>query len=228
MPKILIVEDEAEVLEIMKNWLESQQFLVDLAVNGEEAMGLLATFEYDAILLDWTLPDMEGLEILREIRGRGCSAPVIMVTGNRTLDHKEAGLDSGADDYLTKPVQLRELTARIRAVMRRTAGATTNVLKFGDLTLDPAQHVVEKSGKEIDLMPKEFMLLEFFIRHPDTVFTSESLIERVWPTDSEVSSELIRKYVSRIRSRIDTAGDQSYIKTVHGVGYRFVLPKTAS
>jgi DNA-binding response OmpR family regulator len=219
--KILLVEDEEELRGGMLELLSAQNYLVDAAEDGMKALELLAINDYDVIILDWNVPHMTGPEICRKYRNGGGKAAVIMLTGNRTVDHKETGLDAGADDYLTKPVHHRELLAQVRASLRRTSGFS-DVLKTGGLVLDPGKHSVTLNDENVDLLPKEFALLEFLMRHPNTVFSPEALMERVWPSDSETSPDMIRKYVSRLREKIDKKGsDSSYIRTVHGVGYRF-------
>ena len=220
MAKILIVEDENDLRASVRDVLEAQNYLVDDACDGSSALDLLSVGDYDVIILDWNLPDMNGTDICRKYRSNGGKAAVIMLTGKKTVDDKETGLDAGADDYLTKPVHHRELLAQIRAALRRTSNFA-DVLKSSELLLDPGKHKVSRDGKEIDLLPKEFALLEFFMRHPNTVFSPEALMERVWPTDSETSPDMIRKYVSKLREKVDKEGETSLIRTVHGVGYRF-------
>lgn len=220
MAKILVVEDEKDLRDSVRVVLEAQNYLVDEAEDGSKALDLLSVSDYDVIILDWNLPDMNGPDICRKYRSSGGKGSVIMLTGKKTVDDKETGLDAGADDYLTKPVHHRELLAQIRAALRRTSNFT-NELKAGGLMLDPTKHKVSRDSKEIDLLPKEFALLEFFMRHPNAVFSPEALLERVWPTDSETSPDMIRKYVSKLREKIDKDGESSLIRTVHGVGYRF-------
>lgn len=221
MSKILVVEDEKALSDVVVDWLTSQQYLVDLCENGADALHRLKFYEYDLVVLDWNLPEMEGIDILKAFRATGGQTPVIMLTGKREVDDKEQGLDAGADDYLTKPFHMKELSARIRALLRRPQAVVTKELKARDLVMDPEQHKVTKAGQVVNLLPKEFALLEFLLRHPSQVFTAEALIERVWPTDSESSPGTIRTYVNRLRGKIDTEGQASMISTVHGIGYRF-------
>jgi DNA-binding response OmpR family regulator len=218
--KILIVEDEDHLRSSVRDVLESQNYLVDEAGDGRTALEMLAVSGYDLIILDWNLPEVSGPEICRKYRASGGKSPVIMLTGNKTVDDKEHGLDAGADDYLTKPVHHRELLAQVRAALRRSSNFS-DVLEAGGLKLDPVKHAVKLDDKNLDLLPKEFALLEFLMRHPNTVFSPEALVERVWPSDSETSPDMIRKYVSRLREKIDKEGSPSLIRTVHGVGYRF-------
>ncbi|HEY9788243.1 MAG TPA: response regulator transcription factor, partial [Candidatus Obscuribacterales bacterium] len=144
----------------------------------------------------------------------------IMLTGRAKIDEKEEGLDSGADDYLTKPFSMRELNARVRALLRRPAAYSGNELKARDIVLEPESHRVTKQGREIKLLPKEFALLEFLLRNPGRVFSPEALLERVWESTSDASPDTVRIHVNRLRSKLDTKGEDSIIGTVHGVGYR--------
>lgn len=220
MAKILFAEDEKALADVVIDWLSSQQFMVDHVDNGKEAYERLKFYQYDAAVLDWNMPGMEGIDVCKSYRASGGSIPILMLTGKREIDDKEAGLDAGADDYLTKPFHMKELSARIRALLRRPGGVVSKQLKARDITLDPEQHKVTKGGVEVNLLPKEFALLEFLLRHPAQVFTAEALIERVWPTDSDSSSGAIRTYVNRLRAKIDTKDEPSIITTVHGIGYR--------
>ncbi|MBX9688451.1 MAG: response regulator transcription factor [Candidatus Obscuribacterales bacterium] len=220
MAKILVADDEKDLRNAMVIALESQNFLVDSAADGVAALDLLSVSDYDVIVLDWDMPGATGPEICRKYRSSGGKAAVIILTGKRSVEEKEEGLDSGADDFLTKPIHHRELFARVRSALRRSS-SFSDVLEADDLVLDPARHSCRRGELEIELLPKEFALLEFFMRHPDTVFSPEALLERVWPTDSETSPDMIRKYVSKLRDKVDSKDKPSLIRTVHGVGYRF-------
>lgn len=220
MPKILVVEDEKALSDVVIDYLSAQNYEVDHVADGKEALERLKFYSYDLVVLDWQLPNMEGPDICRSFRSSGGSTPVIMLTGKREVDDKEAGLDAGADDYLTKPFHMKELAARVRALLRRPSQVISKDLKARDISLDPTTHKVSKGEKVIDILPKEFALLEFLMRHPNQVFSAEALIERVWPTDSDSSPGAIRTYVNRLRNKIDTDGQPSLIATVHGIGYR--------
>ncbi|HEY9788200.1 MAG TPA: response regulator transcription factor [Candidatus Obscuribacterales bacterium] len=221
MAKILIVEDEQALVDVMTDLLKGENFLVDHVVSGDDALRQLSFCHYDLIILDWNIPGTDGLGVLRKFRTSGGSAPVLMLTGKREIDDKETGLDAGADDYLTKPFHMRELTARVRALLRRGATTVSKKLVARGLELDPITHQVTLNGEEIELLPKEFALLEFFMRHPKEVFSAEALLQRVWPTDSEAAPSAIRIYITRLRSKIDEKNSPSLISTIHGVGYRF-------
>ncbi|MBX9949769.1 MAG: response regulator transcription factor [Candidatus Obscuribacterales bacterium] len=221
MAKILLVEDDYEIASLVVDCLKAQNYLVDHLVNGSEALDRLKFFEYDLIILDWKLPGTEGVEVCNQFRARGGKTPCMILTGMRELENKEQGLDAGADDYLTKPFQPRELTARIRALLRRPAMAETHMLVARDLELDTITHIVTKAGQEVQLLPKEFALLEFLMRHPRQVFSAEALIDRVWSSDSEATGTAVRINVNRLRRKIDSSDQESCIRTIHGVGYRF-------
>lgn len=215
-----MVDDEDELRLSLKALLEAQNYTVDDAEDGERALEFLSISDYDVLILDWNLPHLTGPELCRKYRVSGGKGSVIMLTAKRSVDDKEEGLDAGADDYLTKPVHHRELLAQVRSALRRTSGFS-HLLCAGDLQLDLQKHTLAKAGKEVELLPKEFALLEFFMRHPATAFSPETLIERVWPSDSETSPDMIRKYVSKLREKIDSKEKGSYIRTIHGIGYRF-------
>lgn len=223
MPRILVVEDNEELVDNVSTWLENEQHKVDTVMDGVEALRHLSTYEYDVIILDWTLPKVSGIEVLKQFRGNKGATPVLMLTGRRDLDDKELGLDAGADDYLTKPFELRELSARLRALLRRAPMPPSEQLTSGDLMLDKQSKRVTKAGSEIKLMPKDFAVLELLMTYPDKVFSAESLIERIW-SEGEASAEVVRKHINRIRTQIDSPDQQSYIRTVHGIGYSFNTP----
>ncbi len=222
MAKILVVEDEDALRQSEKDWLESESYLVDATGDGETALEYMLSYHYDVIVLDLDLPGISGIELCRRYRSSGGTSSVIMLTGQRQIEDKEKGLDSGADDYLTKPVQLRELSARIRASLRRASrNFNTDELEAGSIKLNTTTRRTMKNGIEFHLNPTEFALLEFFMRNPDKVFTAEAIIERAWPTETETSADMVRRYVSRLRSKIDERGHDSMIRTIHGIGYRF-------
>jgi two-component system OmpR family response regulator len=221
MAKILIVEDEVALVDLMRDSLAAQGFLLDHVDDGDKAIAQLKYNQYDLIILDWSLPGADGLTILKSYRDNGGQSPVLMLTGRRKLEDKETGLESGADDYLTKPFHVRELIARIKALLRRRVVSPAGSLTACGIELDCTARRVFRDGKELLLLPKEFALLEFLMKHPSEVFSAEALIQRVWPTDSEATPAAIRIYVTRLRKKIDSDESSSIITTVHGVGYRF-------
>jgi DNA-binding response OmpR family regulator len=220
MAKILIVEDEADLAELVKNWLAKDHHLVEIADDGLEALIRMETNNYDVVILDIMLPSVNGMEICKRYRKSGGSAGIIMVTAKGHVDDKETGLDSGADDYMTKPFQLKELAARVRAVLRRNHGQAQDVMRFRDLEIDVNEFKVLKGGHEVHLLPKEFRLFEFFLRHPHQVFSAEDLLSSVWESDTEALLDTVRGHVTRVRKKLDTAGTPSIIATVYGVGYK--------
>jgi two-component system OmpR family response regulator len=221
MAKILVVEDEALLARKVKDWLVHEKYIVELVANGEDALGLLETYEYDAVVLDWMLPGLSGLEVLKRFRAGGGTTPIIMLTGLAEIEEKEIGLDTGADDYLTKPFAPKELSARIRALLRRPREFTGNQLIAGNLVFEVEANRVLKDGEEIQLLPLERALLEFFMRHPNQVFNQEAILDRVWKSDTFSSTDVVRTYVKTLRRKIDTQGQESKIRTVFGVGYKF-------
>ena len=222
MAKILIVEDNEDLANTVRTFLMFEHHTVEHIVDGQDASDHLRTFQYDLIVLDWTLPRLTGLDILRRFRQLGGTTPVLMLTGHDTITEKEAGLDSGADDYLTKPFHMKELGARVRALLRRPTAVNANVLEAGKLTIDTAKYRVTVNGEPMTLVPREFQLLEFFMRHPNQVFSPEALLNRVWPSDSEATTEALRTALKRLRKKVDPEG--SLLRTVHGVGYILELP----
>lgn len=220
MAKILLLEDEKALADVVMDWLKSQDYLVDWVNMCQEAQTRLRLYQYDLVILDVNLPDGNGVEVCKQYRSEGGATPILMLTGRRTVGEKAAGLDAGADDYLTKPFHMEELAARVRALLRRPVAVVANVLKVQDLELNPTTHRVTKGGVELQLMPKEFTLLEFLMKHQGQVFSADTLIERLWPTDSDASPDAIRIYITRLRNKIDVKDQQSMISTMRGVGYR--------
>lgn len=220
MAKILLVEDEPDFSELIAGWLKNDHYLIESVENGEDAMDRLRFYKYDLVILDWMLPGISGVDVCKRYRSSGGTTPILMLTAKRHVDEKEAGLDAGADDYLTKPFELKELSARIRALLRRPSAFSGNVLKVGNLVLESNSFKVTRDGEDIQLLPKEFALLEFLMRHPNQVFSAEAILDRVWSSDSEASPETIRTYIKRLRKKLDVEGTPSLLCTVHGVGYK--------
>lgn len=220
MAKVLIVEDDEALSATIFEWLTYERYSVESVANGREALERLEAFQYDAVVLDWQLPELTGIEIIRQFRARGGTTPILMLTGKQAIHDKEVGFDAGADDYLTKPFHPKELAVRIRALLRRPGGFVGSVIKVGPVVLDSSNHRVEKDGQEVQLQPMEFTLLEFFMRHPNQVFSTEALLQRVWNSETEASLDAIYTCIRRIRKKLDSDGETSIIKTVHGVGYK--------
>jgi DNA-binding response OmpR family regulator len=222
MAKILYVEDDANLAENVVEWLTFEHHQVELVHSGREGLERIRLAKYDLVILDRNLPEVNGVEICRAHRSDGGTTPIIMLTGMNAITDKETGLDTGADDYLTKPFSVKELSARIRALLRRSSRSVSNLLKANDLELDPVKHSVTKNGMEIHLLPKEFSMLEFFMRHPGEVFSSEALLQRIWQTDSEATPDAVRTCLKRLRRKIDDSDNEerSAIQTVPRVGYK--------
>lgn len=217
MAKILLVEDDQQFSDMVRTALLFEHHVIDALANGAEGFSHLSMNPYDLVILDWGLPDMTGIDICRKFRARGGLTPILMLTGKDTVTDKESGLDAGADDYLTKPFHMKELMARVRALLRRPGAMMDNVIKAGNLTLDTQKHRAYLNGEPLSLVPKEYALLEFFMRHQGRVFTAEALLEHVWPTDSDSTSLAVRTTMKRLRKKIDPEG--VLLKTEHGVGY---------
>lgn len=220
MPKVLLADDDPELLQSVSAWLEHHKWNVDLASDGAEAREYMTQVQYDVLVIDWTMPEVSGIELCQWYRSRGGTTPILILTGKDEISDKEKGLDSGADDYLTKPFDLRELTARLNALMRRGKVLASRVANVGPLTIDPDAHKVLIDGKEMKLTATEFAVLEFLGRHPDQVFSAEALIGRVWKTSSEISTDTVRVYVKRLREKLESAGYPKLLVNVHGVGYK--------
>lgn len=222
MSKILLVEDEEQLARQVSDWLKREKYLVECVRSGPEALASLHAYEYDVVLLDWMLPGLSGIEICKNYRAKGGRAPVLMLTARAAEEDKETGLDSGADDYLAKPFGLRELSARIRALLRRSSLLQSGSTLHGrDIELDPSARRVTKSGHEVHLEPREFSLLEFFMRNPNQVFDADAIIARVWDSESMISPDSVRGYIKTLRKKLDGDSDHSIISTLKGSGYRF-------
>jgi DNA-binding response OmpR family regulator len=220
MAHILLVEDEQRLARLCKRVLEDEGHVVDLAETGEEALSLGVAEGFDAIVLDIMLPDVNGFEVCRRLRKQGVQTPVLMLTARGALEDRVQGLDSGADDYLTKPFEFAELLARIRALTRRAPAITSGgSLQASDLVMDLARHEVRRGGHTIDLSTREYALLEYFLRHPNQVLTRAQILDNVWGYDSDAGSSVIEIYVHYLRNKIDRAGKPSLLRTVRGVGY---------
>ena len=218
--RVLVVEDETRMASVLKRALEEEGHVVDVAADGTDGLWLATENPYGAVVLDVMLPDFDGFELCRRIRGNGQWVPVIMLTARDSVGDRVRGLDAGADDYLVKPFSLAELAARLRALARRDDRPRPVVLAEGDLSLDPAAKRAWRAGTELHLSPKEFALLELFLRHPGDVLTRSRIIEAVWDFAYDGGSNVVDQYVNYLRRKIDTPFGRHDIETVRGMGYR--------
>jgi two-component system OmpR family response regulator len=217
---VLVVEDEVKMAALIRRGLKEQGLNADVAATGEDAVGMARTSSYDAIILDVILPGIDGFETCRQLRREGIWAPVLMLTARGALEDRVAGLDGGADDYLTKPFSFAELLARLRALVRRGQAERPSIVEVGELRLDPATHQVWRGEAEIDLSAKEFVLLETFMRSPGHVLTRTQLLDQAWEYDFEHRSNVIEVYVRYLRRKIDAPFGVKSIETIRGAGYR--------
>jgi two-component system response regulator MprA len=218
--RILVVDDERAVRDSLRRALELEGYDVELAADGEEALERLNTNgEPDAVILDILMPKLDGLEVCRRLRREGHRLPVLMLTARDEVENRVAGLDAGADDYVTKPFALEELLARMRALLRRTSSGSGEVLRFADLELDPGTREVRRGGEPIELTRTEFSLLELFLLNPRQVLTRSVIFERVWGYDFGFSSNSLDVYIGYLRRKTEAGGRPRFIQTVRGIGY---------
>ena len=220
MAKILVVEDDPLVAELICTCLQQENHTVEFVLSIADGRDRLRFYPYELILLDLELPDGEGIDLLKEFLHWGGATPVLVLTGRKSLDDKETGLDSGADDYLTKPFQVRELQARVRALLRRPAAINDSAKSFCGYSLDYDDRCFIRGTERIQLLPKEFAVLDFLVRHPNQYVSPEQLMNFVWHSESESSVDALRTCIRRLRQKIDTAGSPSLISSSRGIGYR--------
>lgn len=220
---VLVVDDEPGVRTAVERALKLERYDVTLATDGRRALDLLAETRVDAIILDVSMPDIDGLEVCRRLRSAGDTTPVLMLTARDAIDDRVAGLDAGADDYLVKPFALRELNARLRALLRRADpaqnGETTAALQYSDLRLDPVSHEAFRGPRALELSRTEFSLLEFFLEHPRQVMGRSQIFERVWGYDFGATSNSLGVYIGYLRRKTEEGGEPRLLHTVRGVGY---------
>jgi two-component system response regulator MprA len=221
MSRVLVVDDEPAVRRALERALRLENHDVTLAADGEEALDQLATRPADAVILDVMMPKLDGLEVCRRLRNAGDRTPVLMLTARDAIDDRVEGLDVGADDYLVKPFALRELQARLRALLRRAGDGVADgeVLRYADLSLDPVAHEVKRGERMIELSKTEFLLLELFLRHPRQVLTRSTIFENVWGYDFGPTSNALGVYMGYLRRKTEAGGEPRLLHTVRGVGY---------
>ncbi|MEC9112528.1 MAG: response regulator transcription factor [Verrucomicrobiota bacterium] len=222
--KILFVEDEAEIGDLIKTGLEKEEFSVDYCKDGDSGMEHAMSNSYDAIVLDVMLPGKSGLEILKMVRAGQNNVPIIIITARGETEDRIEGLDLGADDYLPKPFFVEELIARLRAIWRRSSETGMSVLNVGTLSANLMSREVVRSGRQIEMTPKEFSLLAFLMRAPGRVLTRTQILEQVWGYHFDPGTNLVDVYIRRLRSKIDFEGEIPLIETLRGVGYRMQDP----
>ena len=220
-PKILVVDDEPAVQQALARAFALERYDVEVAHDGNAALEALAADQFDAVVLDVTMPRVSGLEVCRRLRASGDRSPVLMLTARDAIDDRVAGLDAGADDYLVKPFALRELMARVRALLRRRGGDddTPAALSFEDLTLDSIAHEVHRANRRLELTRTEFALLELFMRHPRQVLSRSTIFEHVWGYDFGAASNTLGVYMGYLRRKTEDGGAARLLYTVRGVGY---------
>jgi len=217
--RILLVEDDAKVARFIRNGLKEEGFAVDVAEDGKQGLDFARDFEYDVIILDILLPKLDGISVLKAIRRHDPQTPVLMLTAMDTVEDKIRGLNKGADDYLTKPFAFEELLARIRALLRRKYRTASTLLRFEDLQVDLVTHQVFRGDREIQLTPKEFALLEYFLQNPNKILTRTMIAEHVWDYHFDPETNVIDVYMNYLRNKIDRDFSPKLIHTIRGVGY---------
>jgi len=218
--RILIVEDDRKLRGFIERALKEEHYAVDAASNGEDALNLASSVDYDLVLLDLLLPQKDGIEVCRELRKLKCKVPVLMLTAMDRIIDKVKGLDSGADDYLTKPFALEELLARIRALLRRRYMSSESIIRVDDLEMDQIAHRVSRAGNDIDLTGKEYALLEYLMLNVGQILTRKMISEHVWNEGFKSFTNVIDVYIGYLRNKIDRGHERKLIQTVRGIGYR--------
>lgn len=222
--RILVVEDDARVASFIRRGLREEQYTVDVAADGEQGLFLAQTNEYDLMVLDVLLPKRTGLEVLRALRAEQISTPILLLTAKGTPEEKVAGLNTGADDYLTKPFDFDEFLARLQALLRRRGALVPTTLRVADLELDVARHRATRAGRELALTSREFAMLEFLLRHTDQVVTRTMLAEHVWEHDFDPFSNVINVCIARLRQKVDEEFSTPLLHTIRGNGYILKTP----
>jgi two-component system OmpR family response regulator len=221
--RVLVVEDEERLGLLISRVLREEGYSAEVVTDGRSGLKSALSEEYDLVIVDWMLPELSGVQLIRRLRAAEVPAPVLMLTARDQIEDRVEGLDAGADDYLPKPFAFQELLARVRALTRRPwrEGADNAPLRAGDVSLDPVRHVVRHGGETVDLTAREFALLATLIQRPGQIFTRSVLLDTVWGGSSEVYTNVVDLYISYLRKKLDRDGEASHIRTVRGVGYTF-------
>jgi heavy metal response regulator len=217
--RVLVVEDEKKVARFIQQGLEEEHYAVDVAHDGERGLQMAEAENYDLLILDVMLPKMSGIELVKTLRAKPKTTPVLLLTAKTATEDKVAGLDSGADDYLTKPFAFEELLARVRSLLRRGSFEKSIILKVADLELDTVKHKAKRGGKTIELTAKEYSLLEYLMRNKDRVLSRTIISEHIWDYNFDTGTNIIDVYVNHLRNKIDEGFELKLIHTVRGVGY---------
>jgi len=220
LAKVLIIEDDLCLAVSLSEWFELKGHRTEAVHDGVEGLELLKCSGYELAIVDWQLPSMDGIEICSRYRQSGGRVPILMLTSKSSINDKGIGFEAGADDYLPKPFDLRELEMRVNALLRRTSGLFADRRELRGLVLDRGASTLEINDRTVKLMPREFELLEFLLRHPDNYFTGDQLLNNVWGSDSQVGVEALRVCINRLRSRVDVPGSPSIIENAKGWGYK--------
>ena len=219
--RILVVEDNERIAQTLADVLEDQHYIVDIALDGEVGWQQAEAFNYDLILLDIMLPKLDGIKLCQRLRTSGYGGPILILTARDTSADKIVGLDTGADDYMVKPFDVNELTARVRALLRRGSTGRQPMLSWGELKLDPSTFAVTYADQTINLTPKEYQLLELFLRHRQRTFNQTELLDRLWKFEDTPNEEVVRAHIKRLRHKLTAVGaPKDLIQTMHGLGYR--------
>ncbi len=226
--RVLVIEDEQKMADLIKRGLEEEGMQIETAFDGETGAQAALTGNHDLIILDLGLPGRDGLQVAHDLREGGLKTPILILTAQDSTEMKVAGLDTGADDYLTKPFAFAELLARIRALLRRTHTEDTTKIQIGDLVLNLINRRASRAGKEVQLTNKEFSLLEYFMRHPDEILSRETLSEKVWEETFDTLTNVIDVYINYLRNKVDRNYEPKLIHTVRGIGYMLKTPSVES
>ncbi len=215
---VLLIEDETKVVDFISKGLDEEGYIVTAAYNGKQGLDLLKAHKYDIVLLDLMIPEIDGLKVLRNMRAWGINTPVLIITAKSSKEDVVRGLDTGSDDYLTKPFSFEELLARIRALLRRSAARESHTLRYSELTLDPYSRVLSRGSKEAELTEKEFLLLELMIKNSERPISRREMAEYVWQNVTD-STNIVDVYINFLRKKIESITPKKYIQTVRGIGY---------
>lgn len=218
--RILVVEDDRKIANALKKGFQQESFAVDLSFDGSDGYGQASTIEYDLIILDRMLPELDGMEICRKLRDSKNKSPILMLTAKDKISERVEGLNCGADDYMVKPFAFEELLARVKALLRRPSNLESNILEIADLTLNSQTYEVKRNNKIVKLSSKEYALLEYLMRNRDRILTKENIISHVWDYDADILPNTVEVFIGYLRNKIDKSHKNKLIKTIRGFGYK--------